>query len=156
MATNYGKAWEQKIKEDLLKLGDVSVDRIHDSMSGYKTISNVSDFIAYKEPNIFYLEAKSCKGNTFPLTNLTQYDKLKEKVGIPGVRAGVLLWFIEHDKVAYVPLSTFTKLKEDGKKSVNVKMLGTDEYNIKVIPGVKKRVFIDCDYTPLTELKDGE
>ena len=47
-------------------------------------------------------------------------------------------------------------MKEDGKKSVNIKMIGTDEYNIKVIPSVKKRTFLTCDYTVLKNLVDGE
>jgi penicillin-binding protein-related factor A (putative recombinase) len=156
MPTNYGKAWEQKIKEDFTKVPNSTIDRIYDSVSGYKSISNISDFIGYVYPNIFYLEAKSCKGNTFPLTKLTQYEKLISKVGVPGVRAGVLLWFIDHDSVLYIPISTFTKLKEDNKKSVNIKMIEDGSYNIKVVPSTKKRVFLDCDYTFLKELQDGE
>lgn len=156
MAANYGKKWEQKIKEDFSKISDATIDRLYDSVSGYKSISNISDFIAYIKPNIFYLEAKSIKGNTFPLNNLTQYEKLKEKVGIPGVRAGVLLWVIDHDICLYVPISTITQLKKDGKKSVNIKMIDEGIYNIKVIPSVKKRVFLDCDYRILTTLTDGE
>lgn len=156
MPTNYGKKWEVKIKEDLSLMEGVSIDRIYDSVSGYKSISNISDFIAYVYPNIFYLEAKSILGNTFPLKNLTQYDKLKEKVGIKGVRAGVILWFIDHATVLYVPISTITHLMEDGKKSVNIKMLGEGVYNLKLIPSVTKRVFPTCDYRVLTTLNDGE
>ena len=156
MPTNYGKKWEQKVKEDLSTLEGVSLDRIYDSVSGYKSISNISDFIAYVYPNIFYLEVKSIKGNTFPLTNLTQYDKLVTKVGIPGVRAGVILWFIDHSKVCYVPIATVTTLKLNNQKSVNVKMLADDTYNIKSVPSVTKRVFPTCDYRLLTTLKDGE
>lgn len=156
MATNYGKAWEQKIKEDFIKVSGATIDRLYDVTQGYRSISQVSDFIGYIFPNIFYLEAKSCKGNTFPLTNLTQYEKLKYKVGIPGVRVGVALWFIDHDTAVYVPVSTITKLKQDGKKSVNIKMLGEDTYNLKIIPSQKKRVFLDCDYTILKQLVDGE
>ena len=162
MATNYGKAWEQKIKEDFIKVPNATIDRLYDVTQGHKSITQPSDFIGFignketHEGNIFYLEAKSCKGNTFPLTNLTQYQKLLPKVGIPGVRVGVALWFIEHDKALYVPVSTFKKLKEDGKKSVNIKMIDTNEYNIKVIPSIKKRVFLDCDFSILKDLEDGE
>ena len=156
MPTNYGKAWEQKIREDFVKVEGSTLDRLYDSVSGYKTISNISDFIGYIYPNIFYLEAKSCKGNTFPLTKLTQYEKLKCKVGVPGVRVGVLLWFIEHDTVLYVPVSTVTKMLEDGKKSVNIKMATDDSYNVKVVPSSKRRVFLDCDYSFLKDLVDGE
>ena len=91
MPSNYGKAFERKLKEDFLKLENSTIDRLYDSMSGYKTISNISDFIGFRAPNIFYIEAKSIRGNTFPLSNLSQYDKLKAKVGIPGVRAGVVI-----------------------------------------------------------------
>ena len=156
MALNKGKQWEAKINEDFSKLPGATIDRIYDTVNGLKSISNISDFIAYKYPFHFYLEAKSCKGNTFPLTNLTQYEKLKYKVGIPGVRAGVLLWFTDHKRVCYAPISTITKLKEDGKKSVNIKMLDSNEYNIKEIPSITKRVYPDCDYSILMELKDGE
>ena len=40
--------------------------------------------------------------------------------------------------------------------SINIKMIQDDVYNIKVVPSVKKRVFLDCDYTILRNLKDGE
>ena len=156
MPSNYGKAWEQKLKEDFQEVPGATIDRLYDVTQGYKSISQVSDFIGYIYPNIFYLEAKSCKGNTFPLTKLTQYEKLLPKVGIKGVRAGMVLWMIDHDVCIYVPISTITKMKEDGKKSVNIKMVGTDEYNIKVIPSSKKRVFLTCDYTVLKNLTDGE
>lgn len=76
-------------------------------MSGFRNISNVSDIIFYKYPFICYGELKSHKGNTFPIANLTQYDKLLVKKGLKGVRAGVILWFIEKDKVCWVPIETF-------------------------------------------------
>lgn len=155
MAYNKGKAWELKFKEDFKKsLPDSTIDRIYDQISNYKNISNVSDFIAYSYPNIFYIECKSKKGNTFPFVNLTQYEKLLSKVGIKGVRAGVILWFIDHDIILYVPISTITKMKEEGKKSVNIKDI--DNYNIIKIPSVKKRVFSSGDYSVLLNLKEGD
>ena len=36
MAKNYGKEFEQKFKEDFLKLGDCSIDRLYDVLIGYK------------------------------------------------------------------------------------------------------------------------
>ena len=146
MANNKGKAFEQKFKQDFQQtFPEGTIDRVYDVSSGYKTISNIADFIAYNYPNIFYFECKSHLGNTFPLTNLTQYDKLKEKVGIKGVRVGVVLWFIDHDAVCYVPLKSITQMKEDGKKSINIKMLSDNSYRIIKIPSEKKRVFLDSD-----------
>lgn len=157
MAQNRGKEFEVKFKLDFLKIENSTIDRLTDAMSGYKYISNISDYIGYVYPNIYYLECKSHLGNTFPLTNLTQYSKLVEKVGIPGVRVGVVIWFIEHDKVIYVPINTITQLKKDGKKSVNIRTIFDEGYRVINIPSVKKRIFLDSDYSILqTELQDGD
>lgn len=155
MATSKGKQFELKFKEDFEKLPDSSVDRIYDSVSGYKSISNISDFICYVYPNIFYTECKSHLGNTFPLTKLTQYEKLKVKVGIKGVRVGVIIWFIDHDKVLYVPINTITKMKADNKKSVNIKTIADEGYDYVEVPSIKKRVFLDSDYSSLLNLPEG-
>jgi penicillin-binding protein-related factor A (putative recombinase) len=156
MAANYGKQFEQKFKEDFLKLNGSTIDRLYDTTFGYKSIKQVCDFIGYVMPNIFYLECKSVQGNTFPLSKLTQYDKLKEKVGIPGVRAGVIIWFYDHYKVVYVPISTITKLKNDNKKSINIKMLDENLYYLIDIPSKKLRIFLDSDYSVLLNLRDGD
>ena len=154
---NKGKAFETKFKEDWIKsMPNSTIDRLYDSVSGYKSITNISDFIGYKMPNIFYLECKSIKGDRFPFTNLSQYDKLVSKVGIPGVRAGVIIWYYEQDLVVYVPISTVTKIKNDGKKSLSVNTIKSKVYNIVEIPSIKKRVFMDSDYSILLNLKDGE
>jgi hypothetical protein len=47
-------------------------------------------------------------------------------------------------------------MKEDGKKSVNIKMLSEDSYRILKIPTEKKRVFLEGDYSILMQLQDGE
>ena len=157
MANNKGKAFEQKFRLDFQEsFPEGTIDRIYDVSSGNKTISNICDFLGYNYPNIFYLECKSHLGNTFPLANLTQYDKLKEKVGIKGVRVGVIIWFIDHDTVVYVPISSITQMKNDEKKSVNIKMLKENIYKIIQIPSEKKRVFLDSDYSVLADLVDGE
>lgn len=154
MAKNYGKAFEEKFKGDFLKIEDSSIDRLYDVTTGYKSIKQVCDFIGYVYPNIFYLECKSHKGASIPMTNITQYDSLLKKVGIKGVRSGVILWLIEKDLVLYIPTSTIKQLKQNGEKSIGIRHLS--DYNIKVIPSVKKRVFMDSDYTLLTKLEEGE
>ena len=155
---NRGKQFEQKFRSDWKKtMPDSTLDRLYDTMNGYKSISQVSDFIGYKYPNIFYLECKSHKGASLPFENITQYDKLKEKVGITGVRAGVLLWLYEKDEdVLYIPISTITKMKKDGEKSVGLRHLDNEDYPIYKCPSEKKRVFADTDYSILMTLKDGE
>lgn len=156
MARDRGKEFEARFEKDFLaSISNSTIDRIYDTMNGYKAVSNISDYIGFREPNIFYLECKTHKGASLPFVNITQYDKLKEKVGIPGVRAGVILWLYEKDIVMYIPISTITQMKKDGKKSVGVKSI-QDGYNIKVIPSEKLRVFMRSDYSILTKLTDGE
>ena len=92
MARDKGKQFEEKFKRDFQRtVPNCSIDRIYDVVSGYKAVSNISDFIGYSFPLIFYLECKTHKGASIPFANITQYDKLQYKVGIPGVRAGVVL-----------------------------------------------------------------
>ena len=151
--SNLGKQFELKFKEDFSKIPESTIDRIYDVTTWYKSISNVCDFICYKYPNIFYIECKSHKGASFPFVNLTQYSKLKDKVGIKGVRAGVILWLYEKDLVLYVPISTISQMMTDGKKSVGIRDL--DKYNIIKIPSIKKRVFMDSDYSILLNMPEG-
>lgn len=154
MPVNRGKQFELKFKEDFSKLQDHSIDRLYDVMNGYKNIKQVADFIGYLYPNIFYLEIKSHAGASIPLTNITQYDNLIKKVGIKGVRSGVVLWLYDKDKVYYIPTSTITKMKNDGEKSVGIRHI--NKYRIIEIPSVKKRVFMDSDYSILKTLNEGE
>jgi hypothetical protein len=91
MATNKGKAFEVKFKSDFSKIEGSTIDRIYDSVSGFKNIKNVCDFIGYVYPRIYYLECKSHKGGTFPLSNFTQYHALLAKKDIKGVVAGAII-----------------------------------------------------------------
>ena len=154
MAVNLGKKFEEKFKQDFLKVPDSTIDRLYDLMSGYKSVKQISDFIGYIYPKIYYLECKSCKGASLPLVNITQYDNLKKKIGIKGVRTGVVLWLYEKDKVFYIPTSTLSQLKADGEKSVGLRHIG--KYNMIEIPSIKRRVFMDSDYSVLKNLKEGE
>lgn len=156
MGRNRGKQWETKVREDFMRtFPDGTIDRLYDPVGGYIGVRNICDFIAFYLKNIFYLEVKSIDGNTFPFVNLTQYDKLTKKVGIPGVRAGVIIWFKDHDIAIYAPIKTIQQMKQEDKKSINInKDLG--KYRIFEIPSVKKRVFLECDYTLLSTLAEGD
>ena len=153
--TNRGKQFEDKFKTDFSKLPGVSLDRLYDTTSGYYGIRNISDFIGYVFPNEFYLECKSSTGNTWNFGQYGQYEKQLAKVGIPGVRVGVVLWMIDHKVVVYLPTKTIQQMKLDGKKSFNIKDLNSN-YRVIVLPSVPKRVFLDTDYTPLLSLNDGD
>lgn len=156
MANNYGKAFENRFKEDFLSTVSNSViDRLYDTTAGYKTITQISDFIGFSKPYIFYLECKSTKGNTFPISNLTQLEKLSTRIGLPGVRVGVIIWFWEKDRIFYIPAATFQKLIADGKKSFNIRT-DLETYLNYEIPCQKKRVFCFGDYSLLMNTNDGD
>ena len=154
MGDNLGKKFEAKFKEDFEKIPGSTIDRIYDVTNGYFGLRNICDFIGYVYPTIFYFECKSINGNTFPLSNLKQYNKLITKKGIKGVKAGVVLWFKDHDKILYIPIETFEKLIEDNKKSYNIKYLNEDEYKVIIIPTIKKRLFLSGDYSVLLNMED--
>ena len=92
----------------------------------------------------------------FFVSALRQYDKLKDYIYIPGVRAGVVIWLIKKDVVFYVPILTVKKMKENGLKSVNPKTLDRKKYYIVDIPSVKLRTFMDSDYRVLMNIKSDE
>ena len=91
MPYNYGKKFEQKFKEDFNKIKESSLIRLRDPTIGFKTISNISDFIAYKFPFVFYIECKSTEGNTFSFLKLTQYEALLQEKGKRGVNPGAII-----------------------------------------------------------------
>lgn len=150
----YGKKFETKFKEDWKKsISNSSIDRIYDGTSGFKNISNISDFICYKYPNIYYIECKTTKDVSFPLNHLTQYEKLKEKIGIEGVKVGVLIWYYSYDYIVYIPVKTIMEIEKE-RKSINIKRLLESNYNYCLIPSIKKRTFMDSDYSVLINFEE--
>ena len=158
MGVNRGKMFEDDIREALLRVPDMSVDRMYDQMSGFKGSCNICDFIAYHCPNMYYFECKSCYGNTLSINSPdpkrkygdisnAQWEGLLKKSEIPGVTAGYFIWFIDHDITLFVSAKTMNNLKEAGNKSFNIEHL--PEYNgeFYILPSEKKRVRFDYDLT---------
>ena len=154
MAQSRGKQFEVKFREDFRKIPDSVVVRLPDLTNGWKGSSNICDFFCYVKPTLFFIEVKSISGNTFSVKDLRQYELLKQHEGIPGLKRGVVIWFTEKDRVLYVPVSTFTKMIADGKKSVNIRTIDSEDYDFVDIPSVKKRVFMDSDYSCLLDLPE--
>lgn len=157
MAVNKGKQFEERFKKDWLEsFPNSALTRLYDQVSGYKEASrNICDFICYNHPYQFFIECKSHKGASIPFDKIPQYDKMVKVVGIKGVRAGVVLWLYDKDKVFYIPISTITEMKKDDKKSIGLKAV-EEGYNIIEIPSEKLRTFMKSDYSCLMNLKDGE
>lgn len=151
MAVNRGKQFEEQIREAFEKVPHTSVVRLIDPQNGYAGVRNICDFIVYNYPYQFFIECKSCYGNTLPFTNITknQWDGLYEKSHINGVVAGYMIWFIDHDRTIFVPAQSMIVHKELGKKSWNISnQWDSDCIEIK---GEKKRVLFDYDMTDFLE-----
>ena len=148
MAENRGKAFENIIKKAFEKIDGVSIDRLHDQMTGYKvTSANICDFIVYKKPYEYYIECKSVHGNTLPFSNITQnqWNGLLEKSKIEGVFAGVICWWIDKDVTAFISIEELEECKRNNYKSIRYSHLPFNEDNFIDIVGKKKRVFYDYD-----------
>ena len=149
MSVNRGKDFEQKIKDAFLKIPEVSIDRLHDQMTGYKvTSANICDFIVYKKPYEYYIECKSVHGNTLPFSNISdrQWNGMLEKSKIQGVFAGVICWWCDKDVTKFIPIQMLEIAKTLGEKSIRFD--NSDIYEMwSAIPivGTKKRVFYDYD-----------
>ena len=153
MSIDYGKKFEERFKLDWVNSTGGAIVRLYDNTSGYLSISNISDYICYKYPNLFFIECKSHKGASIPFTAISQYDKLLSFSNIKGIRSGVVLWLYEKDIVLYIPVKTIKLLKDSGEKSVGIRHL--KDYDIIEIPSKKLRVFMESDYNVLLSLKEG-
>ena len=140
---NKGKQFEEVIKKSFLKVPDVDITRLRDAPRKQKGVDNPSDFIVYKEPHEIYVECKSHKGNTLPFSCIReeQIRGLFEKSMIRGVKAGIILWYIDHDLTVWIPIREIRFWINAGKKSINIKDL--DQLSHIVIQGNKKRVYFD-------------
>jgi Holliday junction resolvase len=158
MAISRGKQFETKFKEDWIRTVPNSfILRLPDQVSNFAGYSsNICDFIAYNYPNLFLIECKTIHGNTLPFSNLTQFEKLVQYKDIKGVYPGVVVWWIDRDVVAWISIETVIKMKQDENKSINVKMVEEKVYDILTIPSVKKRVFLDSDYSVIINLIGGK
>ena len=151
---NRGKEFEQHFMKDWKKSFPNSfIFRLKDDVSQYKyTAKNPCDFICYAHRTLFLIETKSVHGNTFPFSNLSQYDKLLSYSSVEDLVAGVIIWYVDRDVVLFVPITEIREMKKDKLKSVNVKTVLDSKYKVIKIPSAKKRVFMDSDYTVLADI----
>lgn len=151
MNINRGKDFEAVVKDCFLTVPGVSIDRLHDQMTGFKGSTNICDFIVYKEPYEYYFECKAVHGNTLPFSNITenQWQGMLLKSKIPGVYAGVICWWVDRDVTIYIPIQRMQEYKEVGFKSIRFDIF--DNAGVYQIHGKKKRVFFDYDMKDFLE-----
>ena len=158
MAINKGKIFEEKFKQDWSKcFPKTLVFRLVDQVSGFKTTSqNPCDYLCFPGKKLFMIECKSHNGASIPFSVIPQYERLLEYKDYENVVPGIVMWFREKDKIIWGDILTLEKIYNDGNKSIQLKMLNNDKYNLKEIPSVKKRVYLEADYTYLVNLYGGK
>lgn len=156
MAINKGKKFETIFENAWIeKFGVTSIHRLPDQMSGYKiTSQNPCDYICFKKPYEYLIECKETLQNTLNWKAFPQYDRLKEYAESDGQLAGVLIWYRSHNKVIFVSIKDCIKMKNSGKKSINIKDLDSDNYNILEIPTITPRVYPIMDISVITNLPE--
>lgn len=98
---------------------------------------------------MFMIDCKSSEGNTIGFAAIRQYDRMLEYMSIPGVFVGIVWWSVSNDKVIWIPVKTLKQIKDEGKKSYNIKMLDDPNYESYEIPSKKLRTFMQSDYSQL-------
>lgn len=165
MATNRGKDFEEVVKDSFLRVPDTSVVRLPDPVQGYLGIRNISDFIVYHYPYQYFIECKSVHGDRFSIhsgdpkrrygliTN-NQWNGMSEQSKLNGVKAGVIVWFIDHDITRYLPIASLQVLYDNNVKSIKYDFTSIPHIDIE---GSKKRVFFDyCMYDFFRRVEHGE
>ena len=157
MATSRGKQFEKIVQRDLNKVDNLLCERLHDITSGYVNLNTPSDYIVYKNPNIYYLECKSIHGPSIPINNLIQLDRINTRIkDIYGAYGKFLIWFIDYKETFIVDATLLNDyinreeylipyLDKEFKKSINRKefndMCSNKVDGISLIPAQYKRIF---------------
>lgn len=149
MGVNRGKQFEEKFAENWETCfpGDVII-RLHDQMSGYKVTSqNPCDFICFTHNKLFMIECKSHDGSSIPFEAIPQYERLLRYKNKKDVYPGIIVWFKDKDKVIWIPIEEAEKIYNSGEKSIGLRHMNI--YKLLEIPSIKKRVFMQSDYSCL-------
>lgn len=149
MSENVGKKFEDVVKRCFEKVDGVFIERIHDQTTGFSGSKNGCDFHVYKFPYFLYLECKSVHGNTLNWRNITdnQWASMDKWSKVDGVIAGVLVWFVDRDITAFIPIESMKWLRHLGAKSVHADrdIINNADFTCIILGGRKLRKFFDYD-----------
>lgn len=151
---NYGKEWERRFEAQWRAAFPSNlIERIHDQTSGYKTVSqNISDYYAFLNQKLIYLECKETKQNTLNFTNFPQLDRMLQYTEYENVLGYVVIWFRTKQRVVAVDVAEADKIRKDGHASIALSMLDKKLYNIIDIPTSVCRTYPKCDFSIMKEL----
>ncbi len=129
--------------------------RQYEQLLSYKDIPNVipgvTIWFASTHGKLFLMECKETQDVRFSL-KFRQYEQLLSYKDIPNVIPGVTIWFASRDLIVWVSIQECEKILNDGIKSISLKMIDNGEYDIKIIPSSKKRVYSYGDYSLLKDI----
>lgn len=153
-STLLGKRFEAQVLKNWKECfpGDL-IWRIPDQQSQYHGSRNFSDFLAFtsKLNLLWMLECKETKLGTINFSKMSQIDVMKDFIKYNRVMGYFIIWFSELDKIVAISCQEALRLRDELKlKSINIKMLQDKSIKLIEIPTTKKRVFLDGDYTYLT------
>ena len=150
MATNRGKAFEENFKNNWLSCFDnTTLLRLYDITNGFANITYPCDFIAFEQGKLFLIECKSHDGSSISLDAVPQYQRLLPYKNKKNVHGGILVWFKDKDKIIWFPIEEAEKIVNKGEKSFGLRHLR--DYKLLDLEGIKKRVFLTCDYQKLID-----
>lgn len=154
----YGKRWEDIVRKGFESVSTgMIIDRLYDPVGGASGIRNICDFIAYKKPNIYYIECKAVKGNALSIGSISQYDRLIKKADTDGVRCGVMIWYYTLNKIRWFPIELLIDLKNGSNvhkyKTLHVELV---DRRIIEVPFTIQRVYPKLDIDKFLDLYDKE
>lgn len=127
--------------------------RLPDQVSKFKeTSKNPCDFIAFNNGILWMIECKETQEGTINFSKMSQVDLLPDYCIYKDVQPYFIIWFSKKDKVIAVRADEAARIRASGEKSISLKMLNDEAYNIIDLPGIKKRVYVEADFTVLTDL----
>ena len=97
------------------------------------------------------LECKETREGTLNFSKISQLQHLKDYDIYEGVLPYIIIWYSTKDKIIACPVAEAVKMVNDGLKSISLKMLQDSTYNIIDLPVIKKRVYVEADFTKLLE-----
>lgn len=152
-----GKKAEKKIQEWLDRPEDgYCLDRLKDQMTGFYGSKNICDFTLFKSPYMYYIESKATWEDRFDFNMISgfadnsdglQYPGLLAKSKIKCVYGLVIVLFASHKRAFILDIREINRLKDAGKKSLNILKIdkwGIDYKEILTVPNNRKELL---DYT---------
>jgi recombination protein U len=149
---NYAKRHESAFRESCKKIPNLICERLVDTMNFKKNVKQPSDFLCFKEPNLFYVECKTTKESELKMANIShhQFTTMLERSKIQGCECGILVEFrIDEEtiKVFYIDISYINTAKNrQGKKYIDIQE--ASQVGIE-IPTRKKKINYHYDLTPI-------